>query len=95
MEHEEQKDPVAQSTSVHSTTSAVDFSKETLVVKEEEHLSPVLLHEGHSTSLQQHSSVPDGIGFGAFVVCCDTTLLNFLSSFIELGCSQIVRHLAG
>ena len=36
MEHEEQKDPVAQSTSVHSTTSAVDFSKETLVVKEEE-----------------------------------------------------------
>ena len=36
MEHEKQKDPVAQSTSVHSTTSAVDFSKETLVVKEEE-----------------------------------------------------------
>ena len=36
MEHEEQKDPGAQSTSVHSTTSAVDFSKETLVVKEEE-----------------------------------------------------------
>ena len=36
MEHEEQNDPVAQSTSVHSATSAVDFSKETLVVKEEE-----------------------------------------------------------
>ena len=40
MEHEEQKDPVAQSTSAHSTTSAVDLSdrdnKETLVVKEEE-----------------------------------------------------------
>ena len=36
MEHEEQKDPVAQSTSVHLTTSAADFSKETLVVKEEE-----------------------------------------------------------
>ena len=36
MEHEEQKDPVAQSTSVYSTTSAADFSKETLVVKEEE-----------------------------------------------------------
>ena len=40
MEHEEQKDPVAQSTSVHSTTSTVDLSdrdsKETLVVKEEE-----------------------------------------------------------
>ena len=39
MEHEEQKDPVAQSTSAHSTTSAVDLSdrdnKETLVVKEE------------------------------------------------------------
>ena len=32
------KDPVAQSTSVYSTTSAADFSmcKETLVVKEEE-----------------------------------------------------------
>ena len=40
MEHEEQKDPVAQSTSAHSTTSAVGLSdrdyKETLVVKEEE-----------------------------------------------------------
>ena len=40
MEHEEQKDPVAKSTSVQSTTSAVDLpdkdSKETLVVKEEE-----------------------------------------------------------
>ena len=36
MEHEEQKDPVAQSTSVYLTTSAADFSKETLVVKEEE-----------------------------------------------------------
>ena len=40
MEHEEQKDPVAQSTSAHSTTSAVDLSdrdnKETPVVKEEE-----------------------------------------------------------
>ena len=36
MEHKEQKDPVAQSTSVHSTTPAVDFSKETLFVKEEE-----------------------------------------------------------
>ena len=40
MEHEEQKDPVAQSTSAHFTTPAVDLSdrdnKETLVVKEEE-----------------------------------------------------------
>ena len=36
MEHEKQKDPVAQSTSVHSTTSVGDFSKETMVVKEEE-----------------------------------------------------------
>ena len=39
MEHEEQKDPVAQFTSAHSTTSAVDLSdrdnKENLVVKEE------------------------------------------------------------
>ena len=35
MEHEEQKDPVAQSTSVYSTTSAADFTKETLIVKEE------------------------------------------------------------
>ena len=34
MEHKEQKDPVASSTSVYSTTSAVD--KETLVVKEDE-----------------------------------------------------------
>ena len=38
--YEEQKDPVAQSTSARSTTSAVDLSdrdnKETLVVKEEE-----------------------------------------------------------
>ena len=40
MEHEELKDPVALSTSAHSTTSAVDLSdrdkKENLVVKEEE-----------------------------------------------------------
>ena len=36
MEHQEQKDPVAQSTLVYSTTSAADFSKETLVIKEEE-----------------------------------------------------------
>ena len=36
MEHEEQKGPLAQSTSVYSTTSAADFSKEILVVKEEE-----------------------------------------------------------
>ena len=36
MEHEEQMDPVAQSMSVHAITSAVDFSKETLVLKEEE-----------------------------------------------------------
>ena len=36
MEHEEQEGSVAQSTSVHLTTSAADFSKETLVVKEEE-----------------------------------------------------------
>ena len=36
MEYEEQKDPAAQSTSVYLTTSAADFSKETLVVKEEE-----------------------------------------------------------
>ena len=43
MEHEEQKDPVAQSTSVHLTTSAADFSKETLVVKEEETYDAALL----------------------------------------------------
>ena len=36
MEHEEQKDPVAQSTSVYLTTSAADFSKGTLVAKGEE-----------------------------------------------------------
>ena len=40
IEHEEQKDPVAQSTSAQSTTSAVDLSdrdkKKNLVVKEEE-----------------------------------------------------------
>ena len=40
MEHEKQKGPVAQFTSAHSTTSAVDLSdrgnKDNLVVKEEE-----------------------------------------------------------
>ena len=36
MGHEEQKDPVAQSTSVYLTTSAAGFSEEILIVKEEE-----------------------------------------------------------
>ena len=40
MEHDEQKDPVAQSTSIFPNTSTVDLfdrdNKETLLVKEEE-----------------------------------------------------------
>ena len=47
MEHEEQKDPVAKSTSVHSTTSAVDFSKGTLIVVKEEKTYDAGVFESH------------------------------------------------
>ena len=50
MEHDEQKDPVAQSTSIFHNTSIVDLfdrdNKETLLVKEEETSDAEVFGEG-------------------------------------------------